>query len=58
MLEAIVALEKKVRSPAKKQSLRGLQNYIEERREMLNYGRAWVKDGTSDQVRRKRRAKR
>ena len=40
MLEAIVALEKKVRSPAKKQSLRGLQNYIEERREMLNYGRA------------------
>jgi hypothetical protein len=40
MLAAIVALEKKVRSPAKKQSLRGLANYIEERREMLDYARA------------------
>lgn len=40
MLAEIMAMEKKVRSPAKKQSLRGLRNYIEERREMLNYARA------------------
>jgi hypothetical protein len=40
MLAAIAAMEKKVRSPAKKQSLRGLRHYITERREMLNYRRA------------------
>jgi len=40
MLAAISAVEKKVRSPAKTQSLRGLRNYIEERREMLDYARA------------------
>jgi hypothetical protein len=40
LLAAIVAMEKTVRSPAKKQSLRGLRNYIEERREMLDYAHA------------------
>lgn len=40
MLAAIAAMEKKVRSSAKKTSLSGLRNYIEERREMLNYARA------------------
>lgn len=40
MLAAIAAMEKKVRSSAKKTSLRGLRNYIEERREMLNYAHA------------------
>jgi hypothetical protein len=40
MLAAIAAMEKKVRSSAKKTSLRGLSHYIEERREMLNYARA------------------
>jgi hypothetical protein len=40
MLAAIAAMEKKVRSPVKKQSLRGLRHYITERREMLNYRRA------------------
>jgi len=40
MLNAIQALQKRARSPAKKQSLRRLQAYIEERREMLGYDRA------------------
>jgi hypothetical protein len=40
MLAAVAALEKTVRSPVKKQSLRGLWNYIEDRREMLNYAQA------------------
>jgi hypothetical protein len=40
MLAAITAMEKKVRSSAKKTSLRGLANYIEERREMLDYAHA------------------
>jgi hypothetical protein len=40
MLEAITTLEKKVRSPAKKQSLRGLHHYIDQRREMLDYAKA------------------
>ena len=40
LLAAIAALEKTVRSPVKKQSLRGLRNYIEDRREMLDYGQA------------------
>lgn len=40
MLAAIVTLEKQVRSPPKKQSLRGLRNYITERRDMLDYGKA------------------
>jgi hypothetical protein len=40
MLAAITALEKKLRSPAKKQSLRGLHHYIHQRREMLDYARA------------------
>ena len=40
LLAAIRSLEKTVRSPAKKQSLCGLRNYLEERREMLNYARA------------------
>ena len=40
MLAAIAAMEKKVRSSARKTSLSGLRNYIEERREMLNYARA------------------
>jgi len=40
MLAAILSLEKTVRSPVKKQSLHGLRNYIEERREMLDYARA------------------
>lgn len=40
MLAAIMELEKKVRSPLKTQSLRGLRNSIEQRREMLDYARA------------------
>lgn len=40
MLAALTALEKKVRSPAKKQSLRGLHHYIDQRREMLDYAKA------------------
>jgi hypothetical protein len=40
MFEAIGALEKKSRSPAKKQSLRRLREYLEERREMLDYAKA------------------
>jgi len=40
MLAAIEALRKRARSPAKKQSLRRLQAYIDERREMLGYGQA------------------
>jgi hypothetical protein len=40
VLAAILSLEKTFRSPVKKQSLRGLRNYIEERREMLNYAHA------------------
>jgi hypothetical protein len=40
IVAAILSLEKTVRSPIKKQSLRGLRNYIEERREMLNYAQA------------------
>lgn len=40
MLAAIAAMEKKVRSPAKKKSLQGLRNYIDERRDMLDYGHA------------------
>jgi hypothetical protein len=40
MLAAINALEKKVRSPAKKQSLQGLAHYIDQRREMLDYAKA------------------
>lgn len=40
MLGAISRLEKRSRSPGKKQSLRGLRNYLSERREMLDYGKA------------------
>lgn len=40
ILAAILSLEKTVRSPIKKQSLRGLRNYVEERREMLDYAHA------------------
>jgi hypothetical protein len=40
MLAAIAVLEKKSRSPTKKQSLRGLRDYINQRREMLDYGKA------------------
>jgi hypothetical protein len=40
ILASILALEKKVRSPAKKKSLRGLRDYIQDRREMLDYRRA------------------
>jgi hypothetical protein len=40
MLAAIEALQKRSRSPTKKQSLRRLWAYIDERREMLGYGRA------------------
>jgi hypothetical protein len=40
LLAAITALEKKVRSPAKKQSLQGLHHYIDQRREMLDYAKA------------------
>lgn len=40
LLEAARTLQKKVRSPAKKRSLGGLTQYIGERREMLDYGRA------------------
>lgn len=40
MLGAIAQLEKRVRSPLKKKSLHGLRNYIEDRREMLNYAEA------------------
>jgi hypothetical protein len=40
VLAAIKALAKQVRSPVKKQSLRGLSQYIESRREMLDYGAA------------------
>ena len=40
MLAAIETLEKKVRSPAKKQSLTGLAHYIDQRREMLDYAKA------------------
>lgn len=43
MLAAIMTMERKFHSPAKKQSVRGLRNYIEERREMLNYARALSK---------------
>jgi hypothetical protein len=40
LLSAIGTLEKKCRSPAKRQSLRRLRQYIEERREMLDYAKA------------------
>ena len=40
MLAAIQTLQKRTRSPARKQSLRRLEAYIEERREMLGYGQA------------------
>jgi hypothetical protein len=40
MLRAIAVLERRSRSPAKKQSLRRLREYIDERREMLDYGQA------------------
>jgi hypothetical protein len=40
MLAAIDLIEKRIRSPVKKQSLRRLRNYIDDRREMLDYGRA------------------
>lgn len=40
MLEAIGTLEKKVRSGRKKESLRGLRQYIEQRRDMLDYAGA------------------
>jgi hypothetical protein len=40
ILAAIVALEKKARSPMKKKSLKDLRDYIQDRREMLDYGRA------------------
>lgn len=39
-LAAIAILEKRVRSPVKKKSLRGLKNYINDRREMLGYAQA------------------
>jgi hypothetical protein len=40
MLAAIEALQKRTRSPTKKQSLRRLHAYIDQRREMLDYGQA------------------
>jgi hypothetical protein len=40
MLAAIQALQKRSRSPAKKQSLCRLHGYIEQRRQMLGYGQA------------------
>jgi hypothetical protein len=40
LLAAITTLEKMVRSPLKKKNVRGLRNYIEERREMLDYAHA------------------
>jgi hypothetical protein len=40
MLAAIQALQKRARSPAKKQSLRRLAAYIQERRDMLGYAQA------------------
>jgi hypothetical protein len=40
MLAAIDALEKKVRSPARRHSAQGLKHYLQERREMLDYGKA------------------
>jgi hypothetical protein len=40
MLSAIAELEKRSRSPTKKQSLRGLRNYLEQRRDMLDYAQA------------------
>jgi hypothetical protein len=40
MLATITLLEKKFRSPTKKQSLRRLRNYINERKEMLGYAQA------------------
>jgi hypothetical protein len=40
MLAAIQALQKRTRSPTRKQSLRRLRQYIDERREMLDYGKA------------------
>ncbi len=40
ILAAVAALERRVRSPAKKKSLHGLRNYIDERRDMLDYGHA------------------
>jgi hypothetical protein len=51
---AIMGLEKKVHRPARKQSLRALRNYIEGRREMLNYARAlreeWDNCGISELI--------
>jgi len=40
MLAAIAELDKRSRSPTKKQSLRRLRQYIQERRDMLNYAGA------------------
>lgn len=40
MLAAIATLQKKCRSPVKTESLQGLREYIEERREMLDYAKA------------------
>lgn len=40
LLGEIAAMERKVRSPAKKQSLRRLREYISDRRDMLDYGKA------------------
>lgn len=40
MLASIEALQKRSRSPTRKQSLRRLRAYIDERREMLDYGLA------------------
>lgn len=40
MLAAIQTLERRCRSPVKTESLRGLRQYIQERREMLDYAKA------------------
>jgi len=40
MLRTIEELEKRMRSQKKKESLRGLDNYIEQRRDMLDYAQA------------------
>lgn len=44
VLAALTLVEKRVRSPAKKQSLRGLRKYLEQRRAMLDYARA-IREG-------------
>jgi hypothetical protein len=44
MLDAVAATGKKARSPVKKQGLSHLENYVRDRRDMLDYGKALAEE--------------